>query len=223
MIKKVCVVGYKGNMGRRYCSILDYLKIPYQGIDLHNSSEDIQDDVEGFLICTPTALHFDSIVEFSGYDLPILCEKPLTKSRDEFENLMSMTIELSMINQYRDFFVPKIGPTTYEFYNSGGDGLLWDCANLVGMANGSISLQKTGPHWSCMINGVEIDYRDIGKSYVNNIANWLTGNFVESKRYIIKTHERLFNYAEKLNGCNWDTSKEIFITPSGEINKTFVR
>lgn len=220
MIKKVCIVGSSGNMGKRYGSILDYLKIPYQSIDVHNFTLSLHSDVDGIIICTPTDKHYQSIMEFADHGLPILCEKPITKNLSELYDLLKLPIELSMINQYRFFDSNQVGLTSYNFYNSGSDGLIYDCINLIGMATDNVYLSKVNPVWSCMINGSHVNRKQVDDSYLVNIKNWVTGRFVESKRYIKLAHERCDQYEKNLKRSDWYTGKEVFVTSTGEVYKT---
>lgn len=228
MIKKVCLVGHMGNMGRRYGRILDYLSIPYQGIDLVNYDSKVHDDVEGFIIATPTSSHYSDIMKYQRYGKPILCEKPITKNADEFYELMKLDCELSIVNQYRVFYQKnnKIKNehmshyiTSYRYYNSGNDGLLWDCINLIGMADGDIHLTKKEHIWWCMLNGLPIDRGDIDGSYEDCISKWIYGEFVESKRFMIDSFEKVMKYEKESRGCNWNSGEEIFITATGKIYK----
>ena len=218
-MKKICVVGHLGNMGKRYCTILDYLGIPYQGIDFQNRFEEVENDVGGIMIVTPTDLHYSTIVKYSKYNLPILCEKPISKDLNQLSFLLSHCSELSMINQYRYFYTQSKGLTVVENYNTGNDGLLWDCINLIGMANGDIELTKNSPVWNIELNGKRINRGHIDSAYVNNIRDWISGNLVESVRYIRNTHKKVKDYEEKLIGCDWYSGKEVFISSTGKIDK----
>ena len=218
MIKKVLVVGYLGNMGRRYCSILNYLGIPWQGIEKHNSKYKIDSDVGGILIATPTDSHFENIVRYSVYNIPIICEKPITKSEDELETLGKLGINLTVINQYNFMGVTEDpDDTCANYYNTGSDGIIWDCINIIGLSKGVCKLQNNSPIWFVTINGKPLNRSHIDFSYVDCLKSWIdspNGDF----EYIYYSHKKVMDY-EKSCCCNRNTSKEIVIPVAGKDRK----
>lgn len=217
-IEKVCVVGYRGNMGRRYCTILDYLGIPYHGVEKEDEDWEPEKDVEGIIICTPTETHYE-VLQNSCYGLPILCEKPLIKNIGHLEDFLQFGPETSMINQYRYFYTPSDELTLVENYHTGNDGLLWDCLNIIGMARSDIHLTKKSPIWNIELNGKRINRAKIDTAYIRNIEDWLTGDLVESKRYIIHAHKKVIEYEKRLKDCDWYTGEEVFLSSTGEVSK----
>ena len=221
MIKKVLVVGYLGNMGKRYCSILNYLGVPWQGIDRHNLKDKLDRDIGGILIATPTSMHFENIVRYSIYDLPILCEKPITKSEQELETIGDLCANLSVLNQYAFMIGNESKGTTYvDYYNTGADGLAWDCINLVGLSTGDCYLRNVSPVWSIILNGKPLNRSDVDVSYVDCIKHWLDV-YPHDFNYIYYSHKRILEY-EKSQCCNRHTGKEIVIPAPRKDDKALI-
>lgn len=190
--ERIGVVGGKGNMGQRYCSILSMIGIDYHIIDIEDKPIG---DYTGFIIATPTETHMNLIEEYSKYLVPILCEKPIVKDEFNFHRLKKFSKPecLSMINQYR--YLPlygKTGDTFYCYYNSGKDGLFWDCINIIGLANtNNIFLSNKSPIWSCRLNGIDISKNWMDQAYVDEVLHWLEQR-ESNYDYVIKSHEKVF-------------------------------
>ena len=177
---RVLVVGSRGRQGRRYCSILNYLGVDYTGTDLGQSFPNT--DFTHAIVATPTNAHEKTIFGLRDkypWLLPILVEKPVVTS------LTRATLELDgiyAVNQYA--FLPEYtkfqsgeGLTAYDYYQSGADGLLWDCISLVGLANGRIELKNDSPVWKAQINGVELHREDMDTAYVVMLRHFVDGNY----------------------------------------------
>jgi len=197
---KIAVIGGFGNMGRRYCSILRFLGVDHYIIDL-KTDRMIQPNTTGLIVASPTDSHYGVINEFSGFSLPILCEKPLAKNREEFNTILNYPGQLRMINQYEYWFKSKqythnskkSGHTFYGYYNSGGDGINWDCINIIGLSNSdSVNLSNEYPIWECWINGVRIPREEMDEAYIWNIEDWLN-NYDSNRFYTIHAHNRVWD------------------------------
>jgi hypothetical protein len=197
MLNKILVVGCKGSMGKRYCAILDYLGIDYEGVDLNDKPTKSYNAV---ILATPTDMHIDDL-EFFLPDVPVLCEKPISKSFGAARTICAMALEkgwdLRMVNQYEYLTSPRSdnGPTLYDYYRSGNDGLEFDCYNIIGLAEGRVSLRNKSPIWTCAINGQILRLSDMDGAYVKMIRSWLSGE-VNNITYILKANDKVRAYIE---------------------------
>lgn len=212
-MKHITLVGHKGNMGRRYASILNYLGISWQGVDIDDWKEpDKRSD--GIILATPTDSHRVDLVRWRNFGLPILCEKPICRNQKELEILLEIAdVPLQMVNQYKFYanyqVINKGESTQVNYYNTGTDGIVWDCINLIGLAKEDVHLYNTSPIWKIMLNGTFLDKRFIDHVYIDNIADW-TKNPIDDREYIKHAHQRIFDY-ENNQSSDRDPSAPIFI------------
>jgi hypothetical protein len=198
-MKKVYVCGL-GNMGRRYSLILNMLGV--QGVvtkdelPFHLQAQWIskRKDIDGIIIATPTSTHVDAILSFgSKTGLPILCEKPFVRGTFS-KSLLEATANIRMVNQYE--YLQRInaeGLTRYNYFKTGGDGLFWDCINIIGMANGAVEIDNNSPVWLCTINGFECFLSDMDQAYIDMIDEW-TLNPRPNLDYAYYAHEKTARY-----------------------------
>lgn len=213
--RPIIVVGYRGNMGQRYTAILDYLKHPWFGIEAMGVHYDKQMDqpVSGLhameyhsvIICTPTHTHMDMIKKYRNLNLPILCEKPVSFELEDIEYLKNNNINIAMVNQY-DGLGGNGGATYYNFYNSGKDGIEWDCINIIGQASQEKAfISNESPVWECCINGKKLELNDVNQGYVDMLGSWIKKPEANID-YIVKSHKRVLEgFYEK--GTYSNTSK----------------
>lgn len=207
MLNNILIVGHLGNMGRRYAAILDYLGIKWDGIDIENKHHVyINSELKGIIIATSTFSHVDNILDYSDYNVPILCEKPITLNPYELNEIKDLKIPLRMVNQYKYCIEDHndSGNTRYNYYNSGKDGLAWDCINIISLAKSGIDLKNNSPFWIGSINGKHIDKSYLDISYIDMIRDWLeTAHETkeEDMKYILHAHKKVHEYIEK-NGVN---------------------
>jgi hypothetical protein len=198
----IYILGNRGNMARRYRACIEYCYERHCGSDL-DECINLTPDVDRILICTPTHLHLDHIEMFLSTGLPILCEKPLTKDYDElirFSRRHGHQVErIQMINQYQYCLTeePDGDETIYDYYHSGADGLVWDCLNIVGMAEKRPELRTVSPYYRCQINGHRIDLQLVSLGYLYNISDWLIGNSKNNWDYAVKAHEKVTQWFSK--------------------------
>ncbi len=177
------IVGANGNMGRRYSAILKTINVEFLELDVEDKlSYKNKEKLDGVIICTPTDKHLFNITEYNMVP-KILCEKPLCSDEDDYEHFKSLVKNFGLkdkifiVNQYG--FMPDCGTsinigTIYNFYNTGKDGLLWDCFNIIGLdKTGFIDLKNDSPLWKCSINGLKKDVKDVNESYLFMINDWL--------------------------------------------------
>jgi hypothetical protein len=191
-MKKVAVYGANGNMGTRYCKILErYAGCEVVRIDITDFGEtNIDDTCDGFIIATPTNTHVKLISALKHFNKPILCEKPITKSILDLEQILTEDIDLSMINQY-EFLddVDRSGDTSYDYFKTGTDGLIWDCINVIGTARAEYNVSNHSLIWQCKLNGRKINLEWMDEAYIRNICAWTEG--WRNKGYILDAHKKV--------------------------------
>lgn len=190
----VVLFGANGNMGSRYRAILNQQKHHIIPLEIGYSHDDIRRALNAskkIIIATPTNSHYDNLLDISIARLPsmpeidILCEKPVTMKLDELKKIEFMSLQKGMniysVNQYSylpesdKFFNPsQKGPTSYNYFKTGPDGLPWDCYQLYQLARDEepIVLNKS-PKWLCQINGVPINIRNMDQAYIDMISDFL--------------------------------------------------
>lgn len=197
MLKRILIVGSKGNMGRRYGAILTHLGVEWEGVDIGDVPTQHYD---GVIIATPTDMHVDD-VEFYAPDCPVLCEKPLSKDigavREICRRANKEAWRFRLVNQYEYFDNPlSTGPSGYDFYNHGRDSLPWDCINIIGLARGAVTLGEASPYWLCQINGQRLSLAMMDHAYVSMVSSWLDGDF-DNVDYTLRAHEKVVAYIEE--------------------------
>lgn len=177
-------------MGQRYAAILNYMNIPWVGVDRGDVLK--WKDVNRILIATPTENHYQYLKYYRAHQIPILCEKPISKDENELLSILSFDQKLYMVNQYR-YLVKSgsTGATYYDYFKSGTDGLAWDCINILGLAQGDVSLANESPYWKCKINGESLRISTMDKAYINMVKDFVySGAIQQQPDYIEKAHER---------------------------------
>jgi len=208
MAKKIGILGGKGNMGTRYKLICQMLGHETVVVDIGQNIADLQ-KCDGLIIATPTHFHLKHCEQFAH--MPILCEKPMSFDLNELEKTLSIPgINIRMINQYawyegnraeQEKMVKDIslcGPdpvTLFNYYRHGGDGLYWDCINIIGLSTGRLILRETSPIWTLWLNGWKCDIGAMDAAYVWNIKSWLS-KLDQNHEYIISAHKKTQEYAK---------------------------
>lgn len=192
----ILLIGSEGNMGKRYKAIFNHLGIDYStfdsAIDCHIHS--YAKYAKGFLIATPTDTHTDLIFQLAPYKRPILCEKPITRDPTELAAVLMLKPKLQMVNQYAHMPISKSKnkPTSYNYYRHGGDGLNWDCINVIGLAKGPVKLDQQSPVWNCTINGKKLNLSDMDHAYISMIKSWVK-NPEPNLDYIAMAHGKVLD------------------------------
>lgn len=185
----ILVVGYKGNMGKRYTSILDYLGKSWTGVDYGDDWP--EEEFKGVLIATPTSNHLDDIYKASKYNCPILCEKPICIGIPEVEYVKD---RLTMVNQYAYLHRKgNEGRTYYNYFKTGSDGLAWDCINIVGLAKSTVILSNNSPYWFCIINDFILDISKMDDAYIAMVSDWLAHK-LPNYDYLMEAHKKVLAY-----------------------------
>jgi hypothetical protein len=215
----VLLVGSAGNMGTRYQAVLKYLQVPFRGIDIYNKNKlhDFAKESKHIIIATPTVNHIDMIKELTPYQLPILCEKPITKSPERFYELDFAKLRLNMVcnYEYMDFHMPpafRDQLTYYDFYKSGDDGLIWDCIQLFKLKSGPVYLNNKSPVWKVYINGAKVSRSSVDVSYIKMCKHFLMGNIKTCAEDLFDLHCKVKKvadgYAKSYKSEYWDTSTD---------------
>lgn len=201
-MKNVLVLGGLGNMGRRYSCILRSIGINPIQLDTKDDSmmglEAAVNHSDGIIIATPTNQHVADILDFSTLSIPIMVEKPISPVMSHVEHCIKECQKhktpLRMVNQYKRLVDERDrGPTVYNYWNHGRDGLAWDCISVIALAKGEITLAETSPVWNCKINGFALDQAKMDPAYVWMIRDW-TANPAADYDYIIEAHEKVHEY-----------------------------
>lgn len=194
----ILLIGSMGSMGVRYSYILDYLGLDYRSFDIRSHPEEALDqwakEADKFIIATPTKTHYDIILKLHKYSRPILCEKPVTKTREELLKLLDLKPQLTMVNQY--LFMPlevtDYGGSYYNYFRHGADGLAWDCLNIIGLSKQGTWIAGESPTWECQINGRKLALSDMDKAYIYMLSHW-NEHGGENLEYIRLSHNKILN------------------------------
>ena len=202
-MRRVFIAGINGNMGRHYAAILKLLQVEAIGCDPYcaDTIEAGMPICDGVIIATPTTTHIELIREFVRYGKPILCEKPFTTSLAELDKFHrefgGYADIISMVNQYEFLASPAYeGETYYNYFKTGGDGLEWDCLNIIGLSQGQVHVDNSSAIWTCMINGKKLDLAEIDISYISMIRRWIGGKW-KNYEYALSAHEKVARYIEE--------------------------
>lgn len=192
MYDKIALVGARGNMGKRYSSIMRWLQIPFIEFDLHNI-DDIyyyKQEIKSVILATPTEAHTENLMFLKDLG-PILCEKPISKSWDDIKFILSEKIPVKMVNQY-EYLAEKgsKGVSHYHYFKSGDDGLHWDCINIIGLADFPPEISNNSPVWRCAINGIQLRLSDMDWAYCRMIEDWHNDPHSDLD-YIKKAHSKV--------------------------------
>lgn len=194
--QKVALFGSAGSMGRRYTAILNWLGhhvLPIEVDDSFGESLAACEDADAIIVASPTETHVDICRGLLHLEKPILCEKPITKNVFELNRFLETLkhfpeTRFQMVNQYKYMTMPGVeGLTKYDFYNSGKDGIYWDCINIIGLAKGEVKILDKSPFWQCQINGFPLSRGKIDHSYIEMITDWLLSPF-DNLEYIYESH-----------------------------------
>lgn len=196
--------GSEGSMGRRHKAILKHLGVEFGCEDFPSEvwAPHSPDHFDNFIIATPTPTHFELIERLSEYKKPILCEKPLSNNDEEFNKILEFDFPVSMMMQYQFFDRDYAkGPTSYDFYNHGKDGIVWDCFQLIALAKNDVTIKEESPIWTATLNGLEINIKDMDRAYVWAVRRFLDGSYIP-KETLRAWHLKVKDYEGK-----WQTTQ----------------
>jgi hypothetical protein len=187
-------------MGTRYRAIFDHLKLPYEGVDNESSVKEIvhkANDAGRIILALPTELHGQFLKKLIPLKKPILCEKPIVKSTGELETIFNLVekcnTHFTMVFQYQEL-IPfphrKKGPTEYNYFRSGKDGIIWDCLQIIALANEDISLKNESPVWKCTINGTTLKLSDMDYAYLSFVQKWVKNQHKQKLTDLFNIHKK---------------------------------
>lgn len=193
---RVYIYGFDGNMGQRYRAILKYLGHEAVGEDLSGKpGEFFHTTADAFIVATPTDTHCDILYKLKDCGRPILCEKPITKSLTELEDLISALRKsgttLEMVDQYDHIVFPGFGTTYYNYFKHGSDGIYWDCINIIKHAKSELLLKDESPIWKCSVNGYDLNPTLMDYAYVCMIDKWLKSPRIKNFDQLYATHKKV--------------------------------
>ena len=198
---RVLILGSKGSMGKRYAAILKHLNVPCTEFDVKdgNPLNGSIKQCDRVIVATPTSTHMEvlDIITTVMPGAPILCEKPVTKSLSDLEQILSMCDargnDLRMMYQYSllasdDLYLQS----HYNYYAHGSDGIQWDCMQIIGLAKGKVVLKEDSPIWKCTINGKKLKRSDMDRAYVDYVNNWIIDpSFCCGPSEIMRIHKKV--------------------------------
>lgn len=202
----ITIIGANGSMGKRYQAILKWMNKDIACFDREDSVESILQSAEQsshVIVASPTYTHIEYLRALKEYRCKVLCEKPVTKSMDELENICaeyySAGKSFSMMTQYkelvRSYETGKV--SRYNYFRSGPDGLVWDCLQIIGLARGPVELGNDSPIWKCEINGEALNLASMDGAYVRTISKWLWGSLDQGMEEIKFLHEKVHLYLDQ--------------------------
>jgi hypothetical protein len=197
---KICIVGGKGNMATRYRCILSMLGVDSVSWDI-DENHDLS-DVTGFIVATPTPTHFDVLQKLLPMQKPILCEKPVTKSKEELETIGRLAAlyntPFTMVAQYCWLVDPALtGPSHYDYFKHGPDGMPWDMFQIISLAKQEVQVGETSPVWDCMINGQQLNLAAMDFAYIEMMRSWLQNPSSQPWDFIETCHRKVREYAKE--------------------------
>lgn len=196
----ILLLGSNGSMGRRYQAILNHLSVPYIPLDIGQQCFHSK-FIQGTIIATPTETHSTLIKQVADYG-PILCEKPICKSLAEMNETLDFIrdegVKFTMMNQYSLLDDPfSAGHTHYDYYNTGKDGTVWDCMQIIGAARSTVTIKSESPIWSCVLNGKKISIEQMDHAYLKFVKLWLEFKPLQTLDYIREMHYKVREYELK--------------------------
>ena len=198
-------------MGKRYVGICKLLGHTVYEADTLRPDIFVPNDFDGLILATPTSSHLADIFAYAELCKPMLVEKPLFTKNDGPGVLALNSFPkfgVRMINQYEYYLAKRhmqgesvkiqehtrtSKVTHYNYFRSGNDTIIWDCINIVGLADtdSDIELSNDSLVWDVAINGYQLDLSEMDAAYIWNVLDW-TQNFDSNYDYIVHAHNRCF-------------------------------
>lgn len=180
---RILVVGGLGSIGSRYVAILKYLGHEAIVYDCQNPVCDPYGDpiidlqeFDKAIIATPTDTHYDWCKRLVAIGKPFLCEKPLSKSLKECEELVTLD-ENKLGSIVMNYASVVLKPKGYDYFRTGNDGKYFDCCQLIYL-NPDIDIQTTAPTWTLIDEGgAPVSYYELERSYIDMVRDWLAGTY----------------------------------------------
>jgi hypothetical protein len=113
-----------------------------------------------------------------------------------------------MVFQYSELVKPESrGPSWYNYFKTGGDGLIWDCIQIIALSRTPPKIEARSPIWDCTINGQQLSLGDMDMAYVKNVKRWLDGDYMSAER-IYDAHVKTSQYEAASQGRNRDSGAQ---------------
>jgi hypothetical protein len=195
------IIGSEGSMGRRYQAILRWLNEPFECHDVVlecNGTPLWNDYFDRFIIATPTHTHLKWVKELEHHGRPILCEKPLSKDLAEVEQILACKAPLSMMMQYKYLAADPVqsGPSSYNYFRHGKDGMIWDCFQIIALARDKVTIRENSPTWECYINGQRLDLREMDWAYIEAVRDFIAGHDI-ARDQLLAWHKKVSAYEKE--------------------------
>ncbi len=188
---KILLIGGNGGIGRRYQAVLQYLGIDFEILDTPGSFPKLKNlEFDKAIVATPTDAHYYYIRECLEMRKPVLSEKPVSKWADDVKSLKQLAVKNKtpafVVNNYafllKEHPLPNEDLKTifYRFYNTGRDGLLWDCCQLLYLAlkeKAALQIERSGPIWTFFIGASAVPYLSIERSYIDMVKAFVSGEY----------------------------------------------
>jgi hypothetical protein len=168
----IALFGADGRIGSRYRAILKHIGQAY--IPIEKDDEINPEKWTHAIIATPTDTHFEIGEFIESLGIPYLLEKPATKDLIEAQR-MSLWKNGFIVNNYQ-FAIPEAKSIEYNFYNTGRDGLKWDCCQLIYLADqykAKLKIKRESPIWTLAVDDELIPYRQVEYSYIQMMNAFL--------------------------------------------------
>ena len=193
------LIGSEGSMGQRYKSILKHLGVSFDCWDLKVVPKYEIGHYHRFIVATPTDTHYNIVMGLSTYGKPILCEKPFSKNLYEVKDMLDVPCYIDQVMQYKYLvYAGDTGRSKYNYFRHGNDGLVWDCFQIVALANGSIDIAETSPIWTCAINGRNLNLSEMDSAYILQVQDFLREKPVD-RLDIYRNHKKVKEYENLWN------------------------
>lgn len=200
----ITIFGSEGSMGKRYKAILKYLGRKFECVDpsidkvnCAHLTSDLVKYSDGIIVATPTDTHARVLTNLVGYgcQVPVLCEKPVSKDPYELVEIINLGLNITTMMQYKFLDSPSSnGETYYNYFRHGNDGLAWDCFQIIALARGKITIKEDSPIWKCELNGKHLSLADMDGAYLSFVENWLK-NPGQNIEEIINHHKKVREWA----------------------------
>lgn len=176
---KVLILGGLGSIGSRYASILKYIGHEPIIADVKDGLDETLESYRPFekaIIATPTETHYWWCKHLTAYDIPFLCEKPLSKDLEQCEYLARLdTGSCYVVNNY-EFLIKKFfnkkPSLIYNYFRTGNDGIEWDCCQLINI-DPNVVIRTKSPIWTLYVDGMKVDYELLEESYIQMVQAFL--------------------------------------------------
>ena len=220
---RILLLGSGGSMGKRYQAILKSSDHTVMCADKGDNWEPLYGGCDRVILATPTRLHSEQLIKLIEMGKkPILCEKPIATDVTKVEFLLEFSrrneVPLEMMRQYEKLpqefvFKPDADALTYyNYYNTGKDGLIWDCIQIIGAARNAVLINNDSPTWVCNINGYATNSSHMDDAYADFICAWIDSDGQGDLETILKYHEKTARFEREHgrdnNGLYWNPSEK---------------